>query len=212
VHLKYTTSGLHSGSYIQLGIPCTLFDAPQSSGLRERVKIMITVPYNPPREPARFKDLMDFKNGLRVYYFFGSFFSLATVMLMLSAFLPPHEAGLIIFKIIAGVGLFGTLSFILLRTAAQRHRKRLQAFRKGMILEGTVTKHGRKFVFWKSSRDYTVTVEILLDDNTTISTIVQGPDGVIHKKNPLQSKIPAFVDTTSESVFIPAEIGVEIHY
>jgi hypothetical protein len=131
---------------------------------------------------------------------------------MLSAFLPPHEAGLIIFKIITGVGLFGTLSFILLRSATQRQRERLQAFRKGIIIEGTVTKHGRRFVFWKSSRDYTVTVEISLDDNTTISATVQGSNGLIHKKNPLQSKILAFVDMTSESIFIPAEIGVEIHY
>jgi hypothetical protein len=173
---------------------------------------MITVPYNPPRDPTRFRDLMDFKKGLRVYYFFGTFFSLGTVMLILSVFLPPYEAGLILFKIIAGLGLFGTMSFILLGTAIQRHRERLQAFSEGMILEGTVTEHGRKFVFWKSSRDYTVTVEIWLDDNTTISATVQYPDVEIHKKNPLQSSTPAFVDTTSNSVFIPAEIGVEIRH
>ncbi len=62
---------------------------------------------------------------------------------------------------------------------ARKARKRADlVVRDGVMVEATVVRHGRKFVFWKSARDYVVAVEFEHDGAREQSEPLSGIAGV----------------------------------
>ena len=169
----------------------------------------ISVPLNPPRNPELYR--IDFRRGLWALYFFGSFFSLGSAGVLITATMPPYEPGLIVFKILFGVPFFGFFAYWFLSKAIRRYRERITVFREGILRKGTAIHHGRKFVPWRSTRHYTVTVRIALDEGSIDSVIVNW-DRSIYERVPLGAHVYVFIHPETLSVFIPAEIGVAIRF
>jgi hypothetical protein len=163
----------------------------------------IVVKSNPPRKI----DDIDLKSGLRVYYFFGYFFLAGALFMVFTAFLPPHEAGVRFFKIVFGFLVFGGLGYFSLSIAEKKYKARKLAFENGIIIEAIAISQSRCFVFWKSERDYVVTLEYR-DINLQIKhCLVQSSDSDFYNLLPIGKKTSGFYDQESGSAFFPIEIG-----
>jgi hypothetical protein len=150
----------------------------------------------------RIREFIDLRSGLRVYQFFGYALLVAAVVVVASSFLPPYEPGLIAFKVVAGLLLFGGFAALLLRKARTIFDARVKALRDGMMVEASVVSHGRAFVFWKSTREHVVVVEFE-HEGTRHRAKIQSPKAEIHDQLPTGSRLPGLFEPQSgRSLFL----------
>lgn len=165
----------------------------------------IKIPHNPPRGLMAFKGKIDFRKQYRGYVFYGGIFLTLAIMVGTSFFFPPLETDLIIFKsVMVILGLIIGINIFLHVT--KKHKERIQAFTHGTLVHGTVIAHGRKFVPWKSARDYTITIQVPHEKDRE----ARKSDSSFHSEYPMQSHITLLFDHKTKSAFIPAEVDVEI--
>src|SRR4030042_1581804 len=118
------------------------------------------IPKFPPRDHRLFKKLLHINKGLTGYYFYSIVNLLTCILILLSAFFPPNDPGMVFFKIVAGVGIFGFIAFFSFNLAFNIYKERKDAFKNGIKLTAKIVNHKRKFVPWKSSRNYCVILAI----------------------------------------------------
>ena len=167
----------------------------------------ISVPRNPPRNVSAFRGKIDFRQGLRGWYFSCWLMMLFGGMLLAAAALPPFEPGLIMFKLSAACMSFGAGVLLLVRTG-RIVRSRVSAFEKGAIVSAEVLSHERVFVPWKSSRDYAAVLVIPSRNGAVRRTIRSSRDLTLDL--PLNSSVSVFFNEMTDDLFVPAEAGVEI--
>jgi hypothetical protein len=176
----------------------------------------ITIPNKPPRDFKKENIKIPFQKGLIGYYFYGSILTGLMLMVFSLLWMGPHEPGLITFKISASF-CSGLIGFLMIKSAHKKYISRINAFKNGEILTGKIINHGRKFVPWKSFRDYTVTVEIKMKnsetnqaENSIIQHVIQSSRDTLHDELPVGSQTAVLFDGNSGGIFVPIEVGIEV--
>jgi len=121
----------------------------------------IRIQATPPRDIAAYRDIV--KRGLGPYFFFGWFSitgpAIPTAMMLAHAIIGDAPEEIFVPGVIAFVVAGAILGTILLRSGSNIKRERELALSRGVMIPATVLAHGRAFAFYKSVRDYTLTVE-----------------------------------------------------
>jgi hypothetical protein len=165
----------------------------------------ISVPSLPPRD---LNHKIPFHTGLTGYYFVGGIFTALSLIIVVSLVIPPHETGLILFKITGSI-IFGALGISSLIRTYRTYLSRVADYTHGDHIVGTVEDHGRKIVPWKSFRDYTATVRFR-PEGSPVMVVIQNSDKHFLRDLPIGSTVSAFYNRRTGSLFVPVEIGVRI--
>jgi len=169
----------------------------------------ISISNNTPRDIKQLKLTLNLKKGLGGYYFFGYFFMFAFFLPALSYLIISREFSFpLIFQLIICNLISVFVGFIIFKNVDKRYLKRLNAFVYGQICNAKVISHERRFVFWKSTRDYSVTVELINTNGEIQHEIIQSSNSYLHKQLPVGSEINGLIDLKTKFVFFPIELGV----
>jgi hypothetical protein len=170
----------------------------------------IKIPHHPPRDPLAFKGQIDFWKWYRGYIFYGVTFFVMAFMISISCFYPPYDRDSILFKIGLWIVVCVGVIFGAFRYVYRKHKERLWAFAHGQLITWIVVAHGTKFVLWKSSKDYTISIAIPQGEDFPYILEARNSDKSFHDKHTLKSEITILFDHKTKSAFIPAEVDVEI--
>ncbi|MBN2546516.1 MAG: hypothetical protein JXB50_12015 [Spirochaetes bacterium] len=169
------------------------------------------IPKFPPRDHRLFKKLLHINKGLKGYYFYSIINLAVCILILLSAFFPPNDPGMVFFKIVAGVGIFGFTAFFSFNTAFKAYKERKDAFINGIRSNGKIVNHKRKFVLWKTSRDYCVIVEIPFGDKLFTKEIVSS-NKKIFVDLPVRSTVEVLFNDKNITMLSPYELNVNFEY
>lgn len=172
----------------------------------------IRIQATPPRDIAAYRDIV--KRGLGPYFFFGWFSitgpAIPTAMMLAHAIIGDAPKEIFVPGVIAFVVAGAILGTILLRSGSNIKRERELALSRGVMIPATVLAHGRAFTFYKSVRDYTLTVEYAGPDGAPHRSIIRSSNRELHRHDPGDT-IMGLRDETSGAVFFPVEAGCELH-
>jgi len=161
-----------------------------------------------PRHAKDFKNQIPFNHGLVPYFFFGGLFMLfaiiPTVTLLISGgihFINP-------LPLIVSLLLFEALGILIVYIGIRKRKNRITTFEQGVAVSGEVIKQGRKFVFWKSWRDYIVKVKYEIGEGKYKECTLCSSQNNFHTQMPLNSKHIGFWAVETGSAFFPIELGV----
>jgi hypothetical protein len=166
----------------------------------------IDLPAEPPRDPERYRDRIDFTRGLKGDLINGSLFTIIASLALVSALTGPFTTGPLVLKLSCGA-IFAYVGLRLFLRFARLKRERVRAFMKGRTRRGTVVSHGRTFVTWKSGRDFTLIVQVTEEDGRVLEKKIRSADRALHETHPLHDEIDLLLDSESGSIFVPAEAG-----
>ena len=152
----------------------------------------VSIPKNPPRDPAQY-GAIDMWHNLKGYFFSAGIFGGLGLMSLASVFIGPYETGLIVFKITASI-VFCYIGARLIYRAVKGHRDRVQAFTSGSSARGEIVSHGGTFVIWKSSRFYTLIVQLRTAEGRVLEKKIRSEDASIHADYPLHDEMDVLVD------------------
>jgi hypothetical protein len=171
----------------------------------------ITIPSQPPRVLQHYAPVKIFR-GLAAYFGFGIFI-LTAVLFLIVTFVLSHGSEIeseSFIKIIIPLVIFDAIGALLLMYGIREKQRRYMAFTRGIFVKGTVRGSGQKFVFWKSSRISTVTIEVMLSSGKSIKQILNLYASEIQQELFSGKEIDGLFDEKSGSLFFPQEIGVDI--
>jgi hypothetical protein len=175
--------------------------------------MLITLSSTTPRTSDELKAI-HIKKGLGIYFFFAYFMFVGAAMGLISGILNIIYMGdwrLGIFQALFGTGFFIFLGLVPFYLPA---RKKLQlreaAFQNGELTEAIVTRQYRKFVAWKSGRDWMVDVTVILENGKKIVGTLQTSKSSLAQSLKPGTKIQALCVKNQAIVFLPLEIGMQI--
>jgi len=167
----------------------------------------VSIQKNTPRDPARYGSINMWHN-LKGYFFSAGVFGGLGLMTLAAIFIGPFEAGLIAFKIIASLVLC-YIGVRLIFKAVKGHRDRVQAFTAGTLRRGEIVSHGGTFVIWKSSRFYTLIVQLRTDEGRVLEKKIRSEHASIHTDYPLHDEMAVLVDIATGAMFVPPEVDIK---
>ena len=154
------------------------------------------------------------KKGLYLYFFFAYFMFFGAGMGLLGGIwniIYTEDLKLGIFQAFFGTGFFIFLGLVPFYLPA---RKKLQlrkiAFQNGELTEAVVTKHYRKFVAWKSGRDWMIDATVILENGKKITGTLQTSNSQLARNLRPGTKLQALCVKNESIVFLPLEIGMQI--
>jgi hypothetical protein len=147
-------------------------------------------------------------HNLKGYFFSAGVFGGLGLMSLAAVFIGPYEAGLIAFKITASLVLC-YIGARLIFKAVNGHRDRVQAFTSGILLKGEIVSHGGTFVIWKSSRFYTLIVQVRTEEGKLLEKKIRSESASIHADYPMHVEMDVLVDTATGAMFIPPEVDIK---
>lgn len=115
------------------------------------IKNEFVISKNIPREIGVLRNKLN--KGLKGYLFFGYFFSIGSLFLLIISFFTKS----LIFSLIPLLIVF-VLGFIMLKKARETIKKRKKCLIEGQIVDGIVVNKGRKFNPFSSSQFYTLKI------------------------------------------------------
>ncbi len=169
------------------------------------------IPKFPPRDHRLYKKLLHLNKGLNGYYFYSVITLLTCILILLSAFFPPDDPLLVFFKIVAGVGIFGFAAFFSFAAAHKSYNERRDAFINGIKINAEVVNHKTRFVPWKSSRNYCVTIDIPYGDKLFSKEIVSS-NKKIFVDLPIRSTTEILFNDRNITMLSPYELNVNFEY
>ena len=116
------------------------------------IKNEFVISKNIPREIGVLRNKLN--KGLKGYLFFGYFFSIGSLFLLIISFFTKS----LIFSLIPLLIVF-VLGFIMLKKARETIKKRKKCLIEGQIVDGIVVNKGRKFNPFSSSQFYTLKIQ-----------------------------------------------------
>ena len=116
------------------------------------IKNEFVIPKNIPREIGVLRNKLN--KGLKGYLFFGYFFSIGSLFLLIISFFTKS----LIFSLIPLLIVF-VLGFIMLKKARETIKKRKICFEKGQLIQGVVVGKGRKFNPFSSTQFFTIKIK-----------------------------------------------------
>jgi hypothetical protein len=163
-------------------------------------------PADPPRDIRSYG--LNIHRGLAPFYFFGIFFMAAPAVpaVFFLALDPARGGG--IGRLAFSVAVFFTAGCLILAAGVKKAGRRKAAFMNGSVVRGRILRHGRRFAFWKSSKDYTATVEYSAEGGGTKTHIVASGSRDLYAALPVGKEISGFYDSRTGSAFFPDETGV----
>jgi hypothetical protein len=154
------------------------------------------------------------KKGLRLYFFFAYFLFGAAGLGFLSGILNiiyTNNWKLGIVQMIFGTGFLIFLGLVpFYRPARKKLHLRSIAFERGELTEATVTRQYRKFVAWKSARDWMIDAVVIFEDGKKIIGTLQTPKYQLGNSLKPGTKLQALCVKDQYIVFLPLEIGAQI--
>lgn len=176
--------------------------------------MLINLSPTTPRSPDELKTI-PLKKGLQIYFFFAYFMFVGAGMGLLSGILNIIYMGdwkLGTFQALFGTGFFIFLGLVPFYVPA---RKKLQlrqaAFQNGELAEAVVTRQYRKFVAWKSGRDWMIDATVILENGKKIIGTLQTTKSQLAQSLKPGTKIQALCVKNQNIVFLPLEIGIQIN-
>lgn len=167
----------------------------------------ISIRKDPPRDPAQYPAINMWHN-LKGYFFSAGIFGGLGLMVLASVFIGPYETGLIIFKVMASiVSCYIAARFVY--SAVRGHNDRVQAFTSGTLCRAEIVSHGGTFVVWKSSRFYTLIVQLRTAEGRVLEKKVRSEHTSMHADYPLHGEIDVLVDAASGAMFVPPEVDIK---
>ena len=160
-----------------------------------------------PRDTTQLKKKLPLHKGLAAYYFFGIFTLIAPFAPILSIGLAGDIKLLGWGPLILFFLACEALSFYLLHHANRIYLRRLKGLSQGIFVKGTVKHHGRNFVFWKSSRNYNISIAFELA-GAQIYHIVQSNKADLHNDFPIGTELWGLHDAEGLGSCFPIEFGV----
>lgn len=167
----------------------------------------ISLPDTRPRDAIQIKKKLPLHKGLLPFYFLGVFALflpfLPVVFLAVNGNIAELGWGILILLFL----IAESTAFFLLNYANKSYLQRLKAISNGIIIKGKVVEAGKKFVFWKCSRDYNL--KIKFEYKNSENTIkLSNPSFELHKKFPLGSEVIGLLDTETGSISFLLEMGL----
>lgn len=154
-----------------------------------------------PRNIELAKSKFTFSKGISNWLVFGIFILVLGLGIALSIFMPPHEKGLIFFKIIFFIHII-IIFWLILKTYKKNLWKRKQAFIKGDVLKATVFSHGRSMNPFRSRFNYTVTISLPVDNDKYEKEKIVSSDESIWTKLPLKMELTVLYDKSSRGILV----------
>jgi hypothetical protein len=167
----------------------------------------VSIQRNPPRDLAQYGNI-DMWHNLKGYFFSAGVFGGVGLMALAALFIGPYEGGLIAFKIIAAL-VFCYIAARLVVRAIQGRRDRVQAFTAGILMSGEIVSHGGTFVIWKSSRFYTLIVQLRTEEGKVLEKKIRSENASMHVDYPLHDDMEVLVDTATGAMFVPPEVDIK---
>jgi hypothetical protein len=169
----------------------------------------ISLPDKRPRDAAQLRKKIPMHRGLTPLYFFGVFALFAPFFPIVAMAVNGKigEIGwgpLIFFFFVAEL-----FAFLFLNQANKTYLKRLNAFVNGEYIKGKVLAQGRNYVFWKSARNYNLTVKFDYKGKSYQHQI-SGTKASLHNDFPINTEIIGLFDADTESICFPLEIGLTL--
>ena len=175
--------------------------------------MIITLSPTVPRLEDELKKI-PLKKGLRLYFFFAYFMFVVAGFALLSGILNSiymSDWKIGIFQAVFGTGFFIFLGLVpFYRPAQKKLRLRQIAFQYGELTEAVVTKQYRKFIAWKSGRDWMIEAVVVLKNGKKITGTLQTARYQLGKSLKPGTKLQALCVKDQEIIFLPLEIGVQI--
>lgn len=143
----------------------------------------VTIKETAPRDLTSFNE--SFSKGLVLKQFFGYFFLVSAIMLIvISVLIIKMVAPAIIFLIVAG------MSYYIINKINKKVKLRKEIFHKGTVIIAKVESHSRKFNPLKSNKDYIITVKsnVNANEQTSLYTVKHSSED-LWKSSPIGSKI-----------------------
>jgi hypothetical protein len=160
-----------------------------------------------PRDSTQLKKKLPLHKGLSAYYFFGIFALIAPFAPILSISLAGDVKLLGWGPLLLFFMACEALSFYFLFHANKTYLRRLKGLSHGIFVKGIVKEQGRNFVFWKSSRNYTITIAFELAGKQ-IYHKVQSNKASLHADFPVGTELWGLHDVDGLGSCFPIEFGV----
>ena len=171
----------------------------------------IKLPAATPRPLGDIKAQLDLRRGLYTGYVFGAVFLAGAALLPVAMALTPHPwTGPTLFQVIVGPLFFAGFAMLFLLPARRRYRARLDAFANGNLVTARVTGHRRAWVAYSSFRDYLIDAEARLEDGRMATGTIRTRKARLAQALPTGTELQALALGDSATLFLPAEMGVEI--
>ena len=175
--------------------------------------MIITIAPTTPRAQNELEKI-PLKKGLRGYFFIAYLMFLGALLGLLSGILNMIYLSDFItgpLKAVFGAGFFFSAGyFLFLRPARRRLSLRQAAFEHGTLTEAVITKQSRTFIFWKSSRDWVIEAETILENGKRITGFLQTPRYQLAKNLKPGTKIQALYVKNQNILFLPLEMGIQV--
>jgi hypothetical protein len=165
----------------------------------------ISIQKNPPRDPVEYGSI-DMWHNLKGYFFSAGIFAGVGLITLASIALGPYDASLIVFKVLVSL-VFCYIAARSAYKAVKGHGNRVQAFASGVVRRGEVVSHGGTIVVWKSSRYYTLIVQLHSTEGKVLEKKIRSEDASMHADYPLHDEIDVLVDDATGTMFIPPEVN-----
>lgn len=154
-----------------------------------------------PRDIEHSKRKLAFSKGIGGWLVFGILILVLGLATALSTFLPPHEKGLMFFKITFFI--ISILIFWLIFKAYKKNlSKRKQSFMKGEVATAIVLSHGRTMNPFRSNFNYTITISLPIDNDKYIKEKIVSSDESIWNLFPVKKEITVLYDKNSGGILV----------
>lgn len=164
-----------------------------------------------PRKAADIKRQIPVSQGLRTYFLFAYCMFLGAIGILLAAiFVPAQPYEVRVYQGLFGPLFFGAFGLTFYLPARKRLKTRMNCLINGNLVTAHVTRHGRVFVPYKSFRDYSVEAQYTNDEGKRIKGVMQSPTPEFQEAFPIGAEIQGLYEPMTETLFLPAEVGVEI--
>ena len=172
----------------------------------------VIVPNKAPRDAKNFKGQIPFFDGLRIPYYLSWFMALGMIIPLVSIMVTggPELLQSMLGKFLITFAIFLMIGGFIFARTQKTYRSRINAFEKGIMVEGKVIDQGRSFVFYSSMRDYTLTVEFEDDQGENRKAYLKSRKPELHQLYPVSSEVKGFWDSYGKCYFFPIEVGVEV--
>ncbi len=160
-----------------------------------------------PRNVDLIRKALPLYSGVRPYYFFGIFALVGPLIPLVMIVTMVEEQPIPWAALVASLFIFEAIAFLLLFQGNKIYQNRLKALVEGYEVEGTVVAQGRNFVFWKSAKNYNITIEFEFQ-NEKHRQQIQSSHVSLHQQFPKGTKVWGLYASKRSAICFPIEFGI----
>lgn len=162
-----------------------------------------------PRNVDLIRKALPLYTGVRPYYFFGVFALIAPMIPLISIIVNNTQLANGWLMVGISIFIFELIAFLLLYQGNKIYQRRLKALVEGTQIEGKVLQQGRNFVFWKSSKNYNLSIEFEYKNKKQQITL-ESANAQLHQAFPKGTKVWGLYAAEKDAVCFPIEFGIQL--